>query len=223
MIELKRSDIGFGSVIIDDDGVTRRGPLGSDTIAWDEIRDYRLTIEVKPLSTLATSQIEYLAEIAMLVDVVRGARGESAFKLGIELLGESKQVDFNWRFEDVEAGIGQVLKRIGEPMVEQARAQLAALGHASFGPIQLSRDEVRWGNKVLERDAVESIELFDNSPLEIRLMARDRVLPSGHAPTAEIPNLGGLLRLAHELGYAVKGNGLLEAFRPPMPRATALA
>ena len=46
-LELRRSDIGFGRVVIDDVGVTRHYALRSTSIAWDEIRDYRLTIEIR--------------------------------------------------------------------------------------------------------------------------------------------------------------------------------
>jgi hypothetical protein len=221
MLELKRSDIGVGSIVIDDRGVTRQGPTHGDTIGWDEIRDYRLTIEVQPLNDLLTNGVPVLGELLMLADVVRGYRGESNVKLGIDLHGPGKHVGFNWRFVDVELGIAHVLQRIGKRLVDQAREQLAATGVAQFGPIELLSDEVRWGKKVIERDAVESIELFDSSPAELRVMARGKALPYAHAPTAEIPNLCGLLQIASGLGYRVKGAGLLEAFRPGLPRAAA--
>jgi hypothetical protein len=218
MLELKRSDLRLGRVIIDDLGVTRRGLFGTTRLAWGEVRDYRLTIELKPLSNLLTSQIGLLGDLMVLMDL---GRGNPAFKLGIDLHGEGKHVAFNWRFKGVELGIAHVLQRIGEPLIEQARAQLTATGSATFGPIQLSRDHVRWGDRVVERDAVESIEIFDNSPLEIRVMAHGKAWPVGHAPTSKIPNLVGLMRLAHELGYAVKGSGILQTLQAPAPRPTA--
>jgi len=46
-LELRRSDIGFGRVTVDDTGVTRQRALSVESIAWDQIRDYRLTVEIR--------------------------------------------------------------------------------------------------------------------------------------------------------------------------------
>ena len=43
-LELRRSDIGFGRLVVDDTGVTRRFALSATSIALDEVRDYRLKI-----------------------------------------------------------------------------------------------------------------------------------------------------------------------------------
>src|SRR5213078_1899429 len=46
-LELRRSDIGFGRVVVDDTGVTRHFARSIASIAWDEIRDYRLKVEIR--------------------------------------------------------------------------------------------------------------------------------------------------------------------------------
>jgi hypothetical protein len=40
-MELTRADFGFGRVVIDDRGVTRRQLFSTRTLAWNTILDYR--------------------------------------------------------------------------------------------------------------------------------------------------------------------------------------
>lgn len=225
-LELGRADIGFGHVVLDDHGVTRKGVIGSDSIAYDDIRDYRLTIELGLEGGLGAGDAGmYLGDLAVMIDLaaafLEAIRSDGSpdapprkVRLGIELLGASSRVDFNWRFEHVDVAIAHVLERIDERITTACREQLRDTGVFHAGPLALSADAIRWGtHDAIAKADVESIELFDSSPVELRVMKRGKVLPYGHARTSEIPWLGSVLVLADELGYPVSGRGLIRAFR----------
>lgn len=63
----------------------------------------------------------------------------------------------------------------------------------------------------LPHDAVECVELFNSSPVRLRVMARGKVWPYGQANTADLPNLVAALELAEALGYRVRGRELFKS------------
>ena len=79
----------------------------------------------------------------------------------------------------------------------------------SFGALGLARDKVAWGARSLAHGEVESIELFDSSPVALRVMKRGKVLPWAKARLEDIPNPRVALELASELGLPVRGRELL--------------
>jgi len=207
----RRADIGFGRVIVDDHGVTRERLTRTDTIAWRDIRDYRLTIEMRGAKPEVLYLVNFLfINVALIArDAVRGFRGDHRFRLGIELLGAHQRVAFNWRFRGVAMAIAEICRRICGPLADQARARFAAEQRVRFGSLTLARDAVQWGERPpLPRDAVESIELFNSSPVSLRVMARDKIWPYGRARTAEIPNIAAALDIARALAYPVRGDEL---------------
>jgi hypothetical protein len=214
-MELRRADVGFGRVIVDDRGVTRRGLFRTRSLAWDDIRDYRLTIQLRGLAPDALYVLDSgLADVLWLTDAIRAAQGQSRVAFGIELHGDGgRRLEFNWRrFRGTTLAIAAILARIAERLAAPARAELAAHGTVRFGPLQLARHGVQWGDDPpLAREAIESIELFDTSPVRLRVMARGKVWPYGQAPTRRIPNLTAALELAESLAYRVRGRELFAA------------
>ena len=55
------------------------------------------------------------------------------------------------------------------------------------------------------------MEVFDSSPMSLRVTARGKVLPYGKASTTKIPNIGAALDLATSLGYRVRGRNVFAA------------
>lgn len=209
-LELRRSDIGFGRVVVDDTGVTRHYALRSASIAWDEIRDYRLTIEIRGARLEVLYLVRWLDMALVANDIRRGYRGDHRFRFGIVLLGEGKRVAFNWRFRGVEMAIARVLRRIHPRLAAPVHAEFARHGIAQLGPLTIGAYAIRWGDKPpLARALVESIELFNSSPLRLRVMARRKVLPYGQAELGDIPNIAAALELAEQQGYPVRGRELL--------------
>lgn len=220
MLELKRADIGFGRVVIDDRGVERHAPLSKNALSWDEIRDYRLTVELVGEWPALVYQV---TDLAQLIDLVNGYRGKHTCQLGIELIGASDTVEFNWRFRDVELAIARILERIRGRTLADARSTLQATGKASFGPLGLTADAVHWdGHEPLPRADVEAVELFNNSPIDLRVMAHGKAWPHARAQTKDIPNLLAALEIAASLGYRVRGRELLEALIVAPPAATVV-
>lgn len=212
--ELSRSDIGFGKVYVDDRGVTRTTLLGRQEVAWGEIEDYRLTVELASQvpDALYLFGDELTTTVAHVGDAIQAYRGEHRFKLGIELTGSANRtVEFDWRFENVERAIAAVLDRVHDRLLAAARRVFDVTRVVTFGPLTLSDDGVRWNGAELARRDVQSIELFNSSPVSLRVSARNRIWPHGAAPTAEIPNLLAALMIARELGYPVRGINLLRA------------
>jgi hypothetical protein len=209
-LELRRSDIGFGRVVVDDTGVTRHYALRHASIAWDEIRDYRLTIEIRGARLEVLYLVRWLDMALVANDIRRGYRGDHRFRFGIVLLGDGKHVAFNWRFRGVEMAIAQVLRRIHPRLAAPVHAEFARHGIAQLGPLTIGAHAIRWGDKPpLARALVESVELFNSSPLRLRVMARRKVLPYGQAELGDIPNLAAALELAEQQGYPVRGREFL--------------
>lgn len=207
---LRRSDIGFGRVVVDDTGVTRHRLLSSLSIAWDEILDYRLTAEIRGSRLEILYLVDYLNLLIITNDVRNGYRGDHRFRFGIQLVGATKQVAFNWRFRGVELAIVQIVRRVHPLLARQARAAFELTGVGRFGLLALADHGIQWaGRPALPRDEVECVELFNSSPVELRVMAKHRTWPYCRAPLAEIPNIAAALALARALGYAVRGRELV--------------
>jgi hypothetical protein len=222
-LALRRSDIGFGRVVIDDTGVTRHGLLSSRSIAWDEILDYRLTAEIRGSRFESLYLVDYLGLLLITNDVRNGYRGHHRFRFGIKLVGTTTQLAFNWRFRGVELAIARIVRRVHPLLARQARAAFELTGVGRFGPLALTEHGIQWaGRPVLPRDEVECVELFNSSPVQLRVMAKLRTWPYCRAEMAEIPNLAAALGLARALGYTIRGRELVSrlAIDPP-PRDSA--
>ena len=209
-MELRRADFGFGRVILDDAGVTRRGLFRTRSLAWDAIRDYRLCVVLRGEEALASYGLALPKHDGS--DFVRAMHGESRRELAIELRGDGgRHLAISWqRFRNTDAAIAEILRRLRARLTERARTQLKIRGMASFGPLELAPHAVQWASRPpLAHDAVEAIELFDASPAQLRVMARGKVWPYGHAPTGHVPNVVTALELAEELGYRVRGTQLI--------------
>jgi len=208
-LELRRADLGFGRVVVDDRGVTRRGLWSTRSIAWDEIIDYRLTIEMGSPRFEGRDLVESLNPLVPVSDVVKGYRGDHRFRFGIRIVGNAQVVAVNRRFLGVALAIAQIVRRIHPRLVHHARAAFERTGVGQFGRLALADHEIRWGDKPpLPRAEVESVELFNSSPVQLRVMARHKAWPYGKVALAEIPNIAAALELAEALGYQVRGRGL---------------
>jgi hypothetical protein len=209
-LALRRSDIGFGRVVVDDTGVTRHHLLSSLSIGWDEILDYRVTVEIRGSRLEVLYLVDYLNLLLITNDVRKGYRGDHRFRCGIRLIGGAKQVAFNWRFRGVELAIAQIIRRVHPPLARQARAAFELTGVSRFGPLAIADHGIQWGQRpALARDEIESVELFNSSPVQLRVMAKHRAWPYGRAPMAEIPNIAAALELSRALGYQVRGGELV--------------
>jgi hypothetical protein len=209
-LALRRSDIGFGRVIVDDTGVTRHGLLSSRSIAWGEILDYRLTVEIRGSRFEVLYLVDYLNLLLITNDIRKGYRGDHRFRFGIQLFGTTQQLAFNWRFRGVELAIAQILRRIHPLLARQARAAFELTGVGRFGLLALADRGIQWAARpALPRDEVECVELFNSSPVQLRVMAKHRTWPYCRAAMAEIPNIAAALELARALGYAVRGRELV--------------
>jgi hypothetical protein len=220
-LELRRSDIGFGRVVVDEVGVTRHYALSAASIAWDDIRDYRLTVEIRGARLEVLYLVRWLDMVLMANDVRRGYRGDHRFRFGIELRGEHARVAFNWRFRGAEIAIARILRRIHPRLAAPVHAGFARHRIAQFGPLTIGEHAIRWGDKAaLPRARVESVELFNASPIRLRVMAERKAWPYGQAELADIPNVVAALELAEQQGYPVRGRELLARLAvgaPPQP------
>src|SRR5262249_43247091 len=145
-------------------------------------------------------------------DVRRGYHGDHRFRFGMVLIGEHKRVAFNWRFRGVEVAMAQILKRVHPRLALPVQTRVARHGIAQFGPLTIGEHALPWKDKpALARAAVESVELFNSSPVRLRVMARRKVWPYGQAELADIPNVAAALELAEQQGYPVRGRELLSS------------
>lgn len=170
---------------------------------------YRLTMKVKSLLADQIAHILGVGEIAQARGFINGLGGESPLEFILEHDGKKLR-------NAVE--IARVLTGLHAATLTSLREELATTGCVTAGPLKLGPTEVSWKrDEPIAFDDVESIELFDNSPIQLRVMKRDKVWPYGKADTDDIPNLIEVLRIAHELGYPVKGLALLDALFSAVP------
>lgn len=216
MIDVGRSGIGVGRLRLDATGVTRTGFFRTRTMAWRDVVSYRLGIRL----TGSPWDISYLLpvtqQIADIRDFQRALVGDSRVRATIELVDAGRQtLSFGWPFRHHVRAIAHVLERLHEPTLERARAQLARVGAATFEGLVLSPTEVTLGAAApLARERVEAIELFDNSPVELRILVPAKVWPYARIRLDAIADLGAALTLATELGYPIRGRALFDAFMP---------
>jgi hypothetical protein len=217
VIELRRADIGFGRVVLDERGVERRGLFRTNALAWNELREYRLAIELRG----AGPDLAYRTPLGLVLearDLLRGLAGSSTQRARIELydVAGRRRIVFGWRFRDAALGIGEILARIAEPALASAHAELGRVGAASFGTLVIAEREVTLGRRApLPRERVESIELFDDSPVVVRVMAYGKRWPYSTTALRDVTNVATALVIARELGYTVRGARLLDEFRRP--------
>jgi hypothetical protein len=209
MLELLRSDIGFGRLIVDDTGVTRERMIRTQRIAWADVRGYRL--RVAPTNATGELGRVFGGGIAVVVDFVSALRGRSnKRRYSLELVGVRTSLLLNWRFEDVELAIAEALRRIGPPLLADARRVLAERSFVAFGDLAMRAEALQWkSHDPLARAAVEALEIVDTSPFTVAIQRRGRALPYARARLEAIPNVLAALELAEELGYRVRGRELL--------------
>ncbi len=207
---LRPAGVGFGRVIVDDWGVTRRTVLGEHALAWNDIRDYRIAVEIRGARIEILYLVDWINAFLIAKDIRNGYRGDHALRFAIGLYGANgARVAFDWRFRGVASAIAQIYRHIGERLAADAQRRLAATGVARFGPLALAAHGIQWGDDAwLPAGAVESVGLFNSSPLALRVMARGKAWPYGQARTAKIPNIGAALAIAAQLGYPVIGREL---------------
>jgi len=193
--------------------VTRKGLRQTSHVGWDEITDYRLTIELT--GTFATVPFGFdpdLAELEELVNVLHGIEGARTYRMGIALHGGAVPVVFDWRFRDEQLAIAHVIATVHPRLTAAARARLSATGSIAFGPMALTSAAIDWyGHAPIASVDVEKVELFDDTPVSLRVMKRGEVWPYAKTELANVPNVVTALQLARDLGYVVHGLELLEA------------
>ena len=210
VLELPRAGLGFGRVVVDRHGVTRRGPLSSASLAWHEVDDYRLTIQLVGVARPWISLDDVALAIAAATDAVGAYRGRDRFRYRLDLLGADRRVRIDWRFLGAEQAIAAILGRLRRPLGDRAREAFGAGGVGRFGPLAIADHGIAWrGGPPVPRARVDAIDLFDSSPIRLRVMALGKALPHGAAPLAGIPNLAAALDLARALGSRVRGRELL--------------
>jgi hypothetical protein len=214
---LRRRGLWPGRIVIDDAGVTREGVREHVHLAWDAIDRYRLAIELVAKDPQRAMIEPRIAGLHVLEEIVRGTEDERLYRLGLELEAGASRLAIDGHFHDDTLGIAHVLHRLHPPALARARAA----GTIVAGPIAVTATAVRWeGLAPLARADVEAIELFDDVPVTLRVLARGKVWAYAKARTADIPNVLAVLALAGELGYRIRGLELLESLTvaPPVAR-----
>lgn len=213
-LELGRSDIGFGRLVVDERGVTRHRMIRTQHIAWDDITSYHLELELRGI----TGDAGYIVggPLTWIADYAAGKRGRHQRRFGMTLVGARTSVFFNWRFERVETAIIAVLARVHDRITARARSELDAHGLVRFGHFRFSRHGIGWRDREpLARTAVEQVELFNSTDVAFRVLRRSRAWPYKQVPLNRIPNVLSALVIAKELGYGAYGWELLRPLLPP--------
>lgn len=213
-MELRRRGVGGSRILIDDTGVTRTSLWRRTSLAWSDIDDYRLDIRHVQSANGALYLVDLVGAVLMARDARDAMGGVHRLHFGIDLAAGGRRLGFDWRHRGAADAIRMVLGRIAAPLAARADVALAADGRVQLGPLAFTRVALQWGDREpVPREAVEVIELFDSTPITLRVMKRGKVLPYGRAATRAIPNLCAVLGIAGRLGYPVRGLELLDAVR----------
>ena len=199
--------LGRGQVRVDEEGVAR----GRTAIRWQEITDYRLEIRHVQSAHGVFYLVDLLGALLMWRDARDAMDGVHRLRFSLELSSRAgTRLAIDSRVRDAMPAMKSVLDRIVGRLADDARAELAASRRIQLGPVSLAAHALAWdGDEPLPREAVESVELFDATPVTLRVMKRGKVLPYAQAPTRAIPNLIGALDIAASLGYPVRGRELI--------------
>jgi hypothetical protein len=214
-VELRPRGIRSRRIRIDENGVTSEGRWRRTALGWEEIDDYRLDVTHVGGSHGVFYLVDVLGGFLMARDAHDAMRGQHRLRFGLELASGNRRLGFDWRrHHDADEGIRQVLDRIAGRFAAGAEAELASSGRVRFGPLALAAQALQWADREpVPLAAVEVVELFDSSPVTLRVMKRGKVLPYGRAPTREVPNLLAAVDIAAALGYPVRGRELLAQVR----------
>jgi hypothetical protein len=204
MFELERADIGFGKVIFDDSSVTRTGLFGHKTIAWEDVIEYRLSVDY-----VAKDPNGFQPRVPFL-DAITGVKDPMFRLCGIELRSKQARVAFNWRFRDVDQGIGYALSKV-EP-----RLTRGVLESGVVGDFEVSRDRVVYQKQATSADKIDAFEIFATAPLELRVVRKDTSFI--WVKLQRVANPHTLLAVAEHNGYAVRGRELLPQMTLPVAR-----
>jgi hypothetical protein len=192
-VELTRSFAWGVRVWIDEGGVTRRSLLSRRAMKWEEIDDYRVQVRIRP------------GPLRGLGAFLSALSRNEPLSYSIELRSGERRLRIDPFFDDMPGVIGLVVARIGDRLLDRARAQLRQTGTARFGPLRLAAHALQWAEREpLPRQRVEAIDLLDTSPVSFRVLERHRVFPYGSANTKKIPIPHAALAIARELGYPVQ-------------------
>jgi hypothetical protein len=224
MYELQRTGLGPGKVIVDAVGVTWRGLWRTRSVRWDELRGYRLGIELERRTSALVDLHGGLSTFdpfgGALWDALRGREPPRRVMYAIALCGPGAPVEVSWRYFGVEQLICDAIGRVHAATIARLRDDLAMARVVRFADLTMSGAAIQWGRRpLLPAAEVESIELFDAYPVRLRVMQRRRAWPYAQAPTARVPDLLAVLELAATLGYRVKGAELVAGLLTSPPAA----
>ena len=204
----------MGTIHVDETGVARQGRWRRTTFAWEEIDDYRLDVTHVGGSHGVFYLVDVLGAFLMARDARDAYRGQHRLRFSLELRSGSRRLALDRRDDGTTEQIRQVLDRIAPRLAARAEAELAARGRVQFGSLALAEHAIQWDDREpVPRGAVEAVELFDSSPVSLRVMKRGKVLPYGRVDTRGVPNLCAALDIAAALGYPVRGRELLAPVR----------
>jgi hypothetical protein len=203
-VELRRANLGFGRIVIDERGVVRHGLFRTRELAWDDVEEYRLDLRSR---VAAIDPYVYgttpVGEALHTREVLAG-RGV-VYLVSLELRAADRRLVIDWRFRDAHLAVGDIIARLDRRVIERAASEPVA----TFGDLRLSSASVHWRDKTLASGQVEAIEVFHASPFQLRVMARGEAWPWLARPLREVPNVCSALAIAAELGYEVRRSSLL--------------
>ena len=208
---------------LDEQSLTRRGWFGDTRVPWDEIRDYRLAIDLMPRvepgfqilpgPPTAGSRESTFALISTIVHALRDKDDAEWRRVGrVTVWLRTERVALSLRRTGLDiALISEIVSRVHQRLAAAARKTLDATGTVQFGPLALTSHTIQWKHKPsIARKQVEAIELFDTSAVRFRVMKLDKVWPYGASPLRAVPNPLVALELARWLDYPVRGLEMLD-------------
>jgi hypothetical protein len=203
---LPRDGFGFGKLIIDETGIARKRMFGTQRIEWSDVREYWLRIE-------PANSISGWGVLERILDALDRwtPYGPTPPRHRLELVGEFEKLVIDSSFANVELAIDEAMRRIGPRLLADARRELDRTRVVTFGDFGVRAEALQWqGREPIARDAVEALEIIDNTPLQVFVQQRGKARAYAHIPLQRIPNVLVALELAEQLGYRVRGRERLQ-------------
>jgi hypothetical protein len=214
MLELSPAGYGFGTLRLDDVGITLTSLFRARSLGWADVLEYRLGVSavssIPADERLGTWMLVGGAAI-MVVDAIAALRGRLGVAPRLELIGAHWRIVIGERFGHAELAIAEALRRVGPRLLDAARHAIGSTGRARFGPLVLGAEQIEWKrHPVLARRDCTTIEVERGIRHRLAIVVRGEPRQYARVALARIPNVVTALDLAEELGYPVRGRELLQ-------------
>ena len=199
--------VGRGWIEVDDRGVRQRTWRDLRDLTWDQIATFHYSANPRGRGSMMAGMMVTGAAgaIASAAESKIGKVARIAYVLSLDAT-DGRRVTITSGFRRADEAIRTILGRIQGPILESARRELASGATVELGPVQISKDGVRFSkrNRNLALAKIEKVDLFiDGKKTLFRILEHRKAWPYARVDARKLCTPVAL-ELFHDLGVAVE-------------------